>query len=92
MSQRDRVSVDENLLYQESKDLLALSHIQRIRAPAQLTARSGQVFGQLQVVGLVDRGHLQGLWFRLDGLCLFPQIRHANACPGTQRLRLEAVE
>jgi hypothetical protein len=43
-------------------------------------------------VGLVDRGHLQGLWFRLDGLCLFPQIRHANACPGTQRLRLEAVE
>lgn len=90
MSQRDRVSVDENLLYQESKDLLALSHIQRIRAPAQLTARSGQVFGQLQVVGLVDRGHLQGLWFRLDGL--FPQIRHANACPGTQRLRLEAVE
>jgi hypothetical protein len=61
MSRRDRVSVDENLLYQEPKDLLALSHIQRISAQAQLPAKSGQVFGQLQVVGLVDRGHFQGL-------------------------------
>jgi hypothetical protein len=57
VSQRDRVSVDENLLYQESEDLLALSHIQRIGAQAELRAKSGQVFGQLQVVGLVDRGH-----------------------------------
>jgi RNA-directed DNA polymerase len=33
MAQRDRLSVDENLLHQESKDLLALSHIQCIGAP-----------------------------------------------------------
>jgi hypothetical protein len=79
VAQRDGISVDENLLHQESKDLLALSHIQRIGAQAQLPAESGQVFGKLQVVGLVHRCHLQGLQFRLDGLCLFPQIRHAMA-------------
>jgi hypothetical protein len=72
MAQRDGISVDENLLHQESKDLLAFSHIQRIGAQAQLSAESGQVFGKLQVVGLVDRGHLQGMQFGIDGLCLFP--------------------
>jgi hypothetical protein len=61
MAQRDRISVDENLLHQESEDLLALSHIQRIGAQSQLPAKSRQVFGKLQVVGLVHRGHLQGL-------------------------------
>src|SRR6267378_4343675 len=58
MAQRDRISVDENLLHQESEDLLALSHIQRIGAQSQLPAKSRQVFGKLQVVGLVHRGHL----------------------------------
>jgi len=61
MAQRDRISVDENLLHHESEDLLALSHIQRIGAQSQLPAKSRQVFGKLQVVGLVHRGHLQGL-------------------------------
>ena len=61
MAQRDGISVDENLLHQESKDLLALSHIQRIDAQSQLPAESGQGFGKLQILGLVHRGHLQGL-------------------------------
>jgi hypothetical protein len=61
MAQRDCISVDENLLHQESEDLLALSHIHRIGTQAQLPAKSGQVFGKLQVVGLVHRGQLQGL-------------------------------
>jgi len=43
MAQRDGIGVDENFLHQESKDLLALSHIQRISAQAQLSAESGQV-------------------------------------------------
>jgi hypothetical protein len=61
MAQRDGISVDENFLDQEPKDLLALSHIQGISAQAQLSAESGQVFGKLQIVGLVHCGHLQGL-------------------------------
>ena len=61
MAQRDRISVDENLLHHESEDLLALSHIQRIDAQSQLPAESGQGFGKLQILGLVHRGHLQGL-------------------------------
>ncbi|HYV73023.1 MAG TPA: reverse transcriptase domain-containing protein [Candidatus Binatia bacterium] len=47
MAQRDRISVDENLLHQESKDLLALSHIQCIGTPPQLPAECGQGFGEL---------------------------------------------
>jgi RNA-directed DNA polymerase len=61
MAQRDRISVDENLLHQESKDLLALSYIQCIGAPSQPPAESGQGFGELQILSLIDRGHLQGL-------------------------------
>lgn len=49
MSQRDRVSVDEDLLYQESEDLMALSHIQRISAQAQLPAESGRFSRNLRV-------------------------------------------
>jgi hypothetical protein len=60
MAQRDRISVDENLLHQESKDLLALSHIQCIGAQSQLPAESGHGFGELQILSLIDRGHLQG--------------------------------
>jgi hypothetical protein len=41
MAQRDGIRVDENLLHQESKNLLALSHIQCIGAQAQLPAESG---------------------------------------------------
>jgi len=61
MAQRDRLSVDENLLHQESKDLLALSHIQCIGTLPQLPAESGQGFGELQILSLIDGGHLQGL-------------------------------
>src|SRR5215813_10668019 len=61
MAQRDRISVDENLLHQESKDLLALSHIQCIGTPPQLPAECGQGFGELQIPSLIDRSHLQGL-------------------------------
>jgi hypothetical protein len=61
MPQRDRISVDENLLHQQSKDLLAFSYIHSLSAKAQLPAKSGQILGKLQVVGLVHRGHLQGL-------------------------------
>jgi hypothetical protein len=79
VAQRYGVSVDENLFHQESKDLLAFSHIHRISAQAQLPAKSGQVFGELQVVCLVHRGHLQRLQLGLDGLYLLPQSRHAMA-------------
>ena len=79
MAQRDRIGVDENLFHQESKDLLALAHVQRIGASPQLPAECGQAFGQLQILSLVHRRHLQGLEFRLDGLRLFPQIRHTLA-------------
>ena len=68
MAQRDRIGVDENLFHQESKDLLALAHVQRI-GPSP----------QLQILSLVHRRHLQGLEFRLDGVRLFPQIRHTLA-------------
>src|SRR5437879_2400623 len=61
MAQRDRISVDENLLHHESEDLLALSHIQRIDAQSQLPPRYGQGFGQLALPRLFQRGHLQGL-------------------------------
>jgi len=61
MTNRDALSANQNFFHQQSQDLLTFSDVQRFGAHAKVASKRGEGLCKLQVLGLVDRGHLQRL-------------------------------
>ena len=76
MANGDCSAIDENLLHQQAQDLLTLTHIECLRAGAQLSSKSRQRLCYLQIPCFVYCGHFQRMQFGFDSLHLPAQLGH----------------
>ena len=85
VADRERVAVDQDLFYNEPEDLLALADVQGLGARPQCGAEPGEGLGELQIIRVVHRGHLQRVELRRNGVRLLLEVRHPLTQLGQRR-------